>query len=375
MMVPARAQPLHVRKPAHPANVVQGAGEGIAADIRVFRIDARTFMYVVRVASMYDDAAGRLIGLLSGGEPADLGGLCVAAGSVGCARLSVVPPSAGFEAVYLEIRSQNAMLRVEAPRLPARRGKPALTVASILTAVTASAASAAFFVFSQPVPPTAAPRIVQAAPVLVPAPAPARVQSFSVRRDTSLDGETVLASYMAVADNGNLDLIDAAGQVVARTPFTHVGTSRLTIPAAYRSKALVARLTVHRGSTSALASIAILPTIVADSPEDGTAPEAVTPLDPVSARATFSGIVGAEGRAVAGHLLKVRLMPNLALPHIELQDGSGATLAQRDLSSGATALTLPLPAAPGPQTYYLVLRYMKDGAEETIVRTIVAAAR
>src|SRR5579872_7325888 len=189
MMVPARAQPLHVRKPAHPANVVQGAGEGIAADIRVFRVDARTFMYVVRVASMYDDAAGRLIGLLSGGEPADLGGLCVAAGSVGSARLSVVPPSAGFEAVYLEIRSQNAMLRVEAPRLPARRGKPVLTVASILTAITASAASAAFFVFSQPVTPIPAPRIVQAAPVFVPAPAPARVQSFSVRRDTSLDGE------------------------------------------------------------------------------------------------------------------------------------------------------------------------------------------
>lgn len=187
--------------------------------------------------------------------------------------------------------------------------------------------------------------------------------------------ETVLASYMAVGDKGSFALVGSRGKVIAAAPFTHVGTSRLSLAPAYRATPIVARLTVHRGSTSAMASIAILPTQFAGAPDDGSVPEAVTPIAPVSARIAFTGIVGAEGRAVAGGLLNVRLMPNLRLPHLELQDASGATLAERDIPSGATTLRLPLPSAPEAETYYLVLRYMRNGAEETIVRTIVAAAR
>lgn len=373
-MIPQTARPLSMRPHAHPANVVQGVGEGLAADIRVFRMDARTLMYVVRVASMYDDAAGRLTGILPSGEPADLGGLSIAAGSVGCARLSVVPPPSGFVAVYLEIRSPNALLRVEAPRLPARRKKPLLAVASVLTAIAASAASAALYIPAQPQLKIAAPQAGVAAPPFVPA--PARIISLAVRRDTSVDGETVLASYMAVGDKGSFALVDSAGKVVASAPFTHIGTTRLAVAPKFRTKPLVARLVVHRGSTSAVASVSTLPTIVAGAvPDDGSVPEAVTPLDPVSVRSAFTGIMGAESRPVAGHLLKVRLIPNLDLPHIELQDASGATLAERDMPTGTTTLTLPLPAAAAAQTYYLSLRYVKDGAEETIVRTIVAAAR
>jgi hypothetical protein len=372
MLVPQTARPLVSRRQAHPANVVQGVGEGLAADIRVFRVDQRTLMYVVRVASMHDDAAGRLTGVLLSGEPADLGGLSIAAGSVGCARLAVVPPSGGFAAVYLEIRSPNALLRVEAPRLPARRKKPFLAVASIVTAIAASAASAAFYIPAQPHPKVI---VTQAAPAPAPI-VPARILSLSVRRDMSVDGETVLASYMAVGDGGSFALVDSRGKVIASAPFTHVGTTRLAIAPKFRFKPLMARLVVHRGATSAVASVSTLPTIIGGAaPDDGSIPEAVTPLDPVSARTAFTGIMGAESRPVAGHLLKVRLMPNLNVPHIELQDGTGATLAERDVPSGTTTLTLPLPPAAASQTYYLSLRYMKDGAEETIVRTIVAAAR
>jgi hypothetical protein len=377
LLVPVQPQIARRRSPARP--VVQCVGDSLAADIRVFRIDARTLMYVVRVASMVEDAAGRLTGVLHGGDLVDLGGLSVAAGSIAGARLTVTPPEDDFDTVYLEVRSRSALLRIEAPRVPARRAGRFMALSGGFAMLATMVVCAAILTFTRPQsPPPVAIPLAQAppAPVAVAPPAPARIVSFSIRRDAGGYGDSVLASYLAVADAGTLTLSEPGGKVVASAPFTHVGTSRLLIPAKYKTAPLVARLTVHRGATDAVAAIALSAMLPA-SALDGAMemPEAVTPLDSVSARTGFSGLIGAEGRAVAGRVLRVRIMPGLTFPHVELQDATGATLAVRDLPSGATHVALPLPPALHDQTYYLVLRYTENGAEDTVVRTIVAAAR
>src|SRR6202011_1238921 len=84
--------------------------------------------------------------------------------------------------------------------------------------------------------------------VIAAAAPPARVQSFSARRDAMPGGrETVLASYLAVGERGTIALLDGEGTVVATAAFTRVGTVRLPVPRAYRTLPLTAQITVHRG--------------------------------------------------------------------------------------------------------------------------------
>ena len=76
------------------------------------------------------DVTGRLLGVARNGEITDLGGVAVAPGSIGSARLAVIAPRAGaYRSMFLEIRSENVLVRVDAPVPPSRagcgRGKPA----------------------------------------------------------------------------------------------------------------------------------------------------------------------------------------------------------------------------------------------------------
>ena len=439
------------------ANLVEFASEEIAADVRVLRFDQRnrSRMYAVRLASRNFDVSGHLIGVLPGGELVDLGSLAVARGSIGGAHLRVgAPRITEYEAIYLEIRSEKLLLRVEAPRpatrTPARFGIVGIIGSALAACVLCTGLSVFAFV---PQPLLSAPshavagttvrlpyatrgfgtrefsarfddgspiksgmllpasgeielalttaaarrRIVVAltqrallgtraisttfgvdAPPAPPPPrtTPARVSSLSARRDQSANIETVLVSYLATGDRGTVALVAPTGTVVASLPFGHIGTSRLNVPGAYRTTPLVARLTVHRGASEAVASVALPAGVAAPvMSQDATAPEAVTPADPALTRETFQGIVGFEGRALAGRPLNVRIMAQLTSVHAELQDTSGGTIVERDVTPGATRFTLPLPPASTSQTYYLILRYTRNQGEETVVRAILAAVR
>jgi hypothetical protein len=79
-----------------------------------------------------------------------------------------------------------------------------------------------------------------------------------------------------------------------------------------------------------------------------------------------------DGRPIAGAPLALRVMPHRIPMSVELQDASGATLAERDVPPGATTVTMPLPNDPAP--YFLVLRYERNGSEETVVRPVRALA-
>ncbi|MDB5095097.1 MAG: hypothetical protein JWO85_3198 [Candidatus Eremiobacteraeota bacterium] len=445
-------------------NVVQFATEDVAADVRIDRVDRRnrSSWYAVRLASTDSDVTGRLLGVLRGGEIVDLGGLAVASGSIGSARFAVTTPrTTAFESMFLEIRSEHVLLRVEAPKPPPRLGLAtlkngvifiafgaavavcgelvalALPRAPLLSApssaiagarvrlpyatrgygtveytaatedgtvvaggpldaasgeigfaVPAGAASHRVFVaLSLRGPLGAASRSASFA-VVAPEPEAsrtgvARVLSFAARRDATIGGETVLASYLVLGDAGTVALLDAAGKVVASAPFTHRGTTRIAVPPAQRLTSLVAQLTVRRGTTDATASVAVAPNAVPYPPGTDKAPgatvaaaeqdvpEAVTPLDSVSGKR--GGIIAVQGRAVAGHPLDLRVMPNAAPMHVELQDDAGETLAENAIEPGATRAALPLPAATERTKYFLVLHYSHNGGEETVVRTVIAS--
>jgi hypothetical protein len=75
-----------------------------------------------------------------------------------------------------------------------------------------------------------------------------------------------------------------------------------------------------------------------------------------------------EGRAIAGAPLTLRVMPQTSPMSVALQNGSGETLAERAIAAGTTRISVPLPQEPA--TYFLVLRYDRNGSEETVVRPL-----
>ncbi|MGH7661572.1 MAG: hypothetical protein ACRENA_11740 [Vulcanimicrobiaceae bacterium] len=339
-------------------NVMQSAGEGVAADIRAVRIDPRMVLYIVRVASTTFQLTARLVGIRRSGETLDLGGLAVAPASIGSARLTV-PQGCAEECatIQLEIRTHTSLMRLEAP--------PPVLQRRVISWRFATAAAlmligfcGALSVLDRPHP---AP--LAAAPVI---PVKPQIISLSVRRDRGSDGDSVLGSYLAVGDGGSFALVGPGGKIVARAPFTRIGTSRLAVPKPYRDTPLFARLTVTRDGKAAFTSVALV-----SSPRALPARAASKTVPAVSVR----DLVAIEGPAFAGGLLNLRIDADLASPHIELQDVSGNTVASRDLAAGTARASIPLPAAAAPQTYYVVLRYVRNGAEETVVRSIVASSR
>ena len=342
-------------------NVMQSTSNGIAADIQVFRIDPRIVLYVVRVASTTFALTARLIGMRRNGDVLDLGGLSVAPASIGSARLTVSERCADeCETIHLEIRTEESLMRVEAPRIPARPRSKLFPGVATGSALMVFAACAAMLTLNRPQAPAVATPVVAervAAPVTVP-----QIVSLSIRRDRGPDGESVLASYLAVGEGGSFALIAPDGKTVARAPFTRVGTSRLPVPRPYRDAPLSARLTVVRAGKTAFASVALMPLA-----------RAATSQMPASA--PIADLLSIDGRATAGDLLGVRIDGTLASPHVELQDDSGNTIATRDLTAGTTRAAIPLPPTGASKTYYVVLRYMRNGAEETVVRSIVASSR
>jgi hypothetical protein len=208
------------------------------------------------------------------------------------------------------------------------------------------------------------------------------VTSFSARRDSGPAGDTILASYLAIGERGTIALLDAAGKIVASAPFAHVGTNRLAVPHAYQTQAMTARITVHRGTTVADASVAIPASVLpqpsaspsAQPDAAADAPEAVTPLDAMSSR-TSGGTIAIVGRAVAGRALKLHVAASSSPMQVELQDETGGTLAEAAIAPRATSAVLPLPAATATTTYFVALHYSRNGGEETVVRTVVAATR
>jgi hypothetical protein len=218
---------------------------------------------------------------------------------------------------------------------------------------------------------------------------PARVLSLTAHRDTYGGDESVIASYSAVASNGVVRVLDERGGVVARAPFTHVGTTRIPLPHDAANQPLRAELDVTRGRSHATSSVE-LPAAVDPNAEVAKilalreAAQAGGESEDVAATDAADGSVpveGAEsirpgdpfyvpGRVIGGVPFAVAIRH--ALPHmrIELQDEMGTVVDERVVSPGATAVTLDAPKTEAVQTYYVAGSFARGASEETVVRSI-----
>ncbi|HTD37834.1 MAG TPA: hypothetical protein VK669_09995 [Candidatus Limnocylindrales bacterium] len=385
------------RRPRRGAeSVLQFASEGVAADVHVERVDKRNrcCWYAVNLAANESEVNARLVGVTRHGELEHLGAVDVAPRSASSMRFAVTTPRSGaYRSMYLEIRSGEMAMRVDAPCPPVPKRFGARSAAMMLFALGAGASFAGALALNVVHPAkraTAATLVPPAAAAAVPhvpvtaLPAPARVLSFSARRDDAPGGgETVLASYLAVADRGSIALLDSAGTIVSTGPFTRVGTIRLNVPKQYRLLPMIAQITVHRGETKAVSSVSVPPNVAATprpspspspSPADAVdAPEGATPLD--SASSGNAGMIAIEGRAVAGQPLRLRVTPQSNAMQIELEDETGATLTETEIAPRASQAVIPLPVSAARTTYLLALHYTRNGGEETVIRTVVTAPR
>ena len=373
------------------ASVLQFASDNVGADVRVERVDRknRCSWYAVQLAANEAAVTGRLVGMRRSGRVDELGSVVASPRSVSSARFAVTTPRTGaYDAMFLEIRSDELLLRIEAPKPPAApRFRLLRTSAWIFgIAIAALGAGTVPLAFARDANHGAparsvAPAVHRAATAAV---MPASVQSFSARRDLLPgDRDTVLASYLAVGERGTVALVDEAGTVITSAPFTRLGTVRLAVPKPYRTLPMTAQITVHRGVTKAVSSVAVPPNAAAPTAAPSPKPSpAAGASDSQSAMPTASaespreaGIVNVDGPVVAGRQLELRVVPQPSPMRIELEDTAGAVIVQREVSAGATHASLALPTSPDRATYLLAIHYTRDGGEETIIRTIVTARR
>lgn len=225
-------------------------------------------------------------------------------------------------------------------------------------------------------------------------PAPARITAFSARRERDGDGESVLASYLAVADNGTIVLNDAKGTIVGRSAFSRGGTSRIALaPGAARSP-VTARLDVRRGETRAFTIL----TLPANTPAAGAKLAAVArPVERTSAdrapgadEAPASADDAGEaalppsrdddpfavvGTPVAGRPFAVqirRLLPNMVL---RLEDDAGNAVDGPKTPESMQRVSFSAPRATAVRTYYLTCSYGRGNAQEVVVRSVRVATR
>lgn len=211
----------------------------------------------------------------------------------------------------------------------------------------------------------------------------ARIASLTAHRET-LDGTSaVLASYLAVADRGEIRISDASGLTIARAAFTRAGTNRIVIPSADRTQTVRAELHVVRGSSQAVASVDLSPEAAATAtPLPATTPNAVAALsEPPLAASAIGGEASdtapqvgdpfaISGRVFGGTRFDVTIKRRLPGMHVALQDEMGTTLDEDDVRGAAASVLLKAPAVRAISTLYVACTFTRGSAEETIVRSL-----
>jgi hypothetical protein len=223
-------------------------------------------------------------------------------------------------------------------------------------------------------------------------PSIARVGALSARRERIGGTETILASYLAVADDGHVSVLDRHGKLVARAPFTRTGTQRITLPPHAAAAALDVRLNVRRGASSASASVslpaaavatvprrvataqvaaaAVAPAVstVAAAPSNDDVPEAVTPANDGSVAADDPFVI--VGQPAAGQRMTVSIRRNLPAMQLRLEDETGTVLDQVNVGAADRTVMLRVPGATMTRTYYVTCMYGAEGGQEVVVRSV-----
>ncbi len=220
------------------------------------------------------------------------------------------------------------------------------------------------------------------APTVITEPPPvARIAAFAAHRERYGGMETVLASYLAVAESGVLTISNEHGRVIARGPFAHVGTQRIALPPDAQASALTARLEVRRGASRASSSVGLPPAVlpVVPRPDEAPAsandvPEAVTPADDKAAVASSDDPVAVLGNPVAGRPFSVSIRTASSGMRLRLEDDAGNAVADVAVPPGQRTVSLAAPESTTTRTYYLTCSYGNGNTQEVVVRSVRVSA-
>lgn len=230
------------------------------------------------------------------------------------------------------------------------------------------------------------------APTLGTGAAGARIASFSAQRDPAFGGESVLASYLAVADGGELTVSDSRGRIVARGPFQRHGTTRMKVPREFLGQVLNLQLHVRRGTSLATASVAMPPMSPAvempvstqaaaprpapkPTPDEGNAPPESVAMAQDSWTRSGDDPFAVIGSPVGGAPVQVRIKRFEASMRLRLEDEEGLAIDEVAVPPRAMQVALRTPSSGIARTYYLTCSYDSGSGVEVLVRSVRVAPR
>lgn len=218
-----------------------------------------------------------------------------------------------------------------------------------------------------------------------PVPSDARIISLSAHREI-YDGQTsLIVSYLAIADGGNVTVLDARGASIATAPFTHGGTTRISLPESTSMHELRAVLHVGREKTNATSTVEVPPESVpapnrATSPRDAIVagsplppilpPEAILPNADERTTASAGDPFTVNTRVVGGIGVDITIVRRLPQMRLALEDEMGTTLDERDVSDDARTVRLSVPRVSHIEVYYVTCTFVRASSQETIVRSL-----
>jgi hypothetical protein len=273
-------------------------------------------------------------------------------------------------------------LSVVPPRGPAferpnerRYGTRAIQAVGLITALSASAAAGAFVARESSVPmrmtePATPVRAVALpfAPVL----GLARIASFAVRRDTTSGADSVLASYLAVGDGGELTLFDESGRALAHGNFLRRGNTRITIPARASGGRLDVQLRVRRGASLAVASVT-LPALSPQVNERDLPAVHAMPAMPERESGFPGDPFAVIGTPVSGRTFDVRIRRFGASMRLRLEDGAGLIIDETGVAPRADRVVLRTPPSAVARVYFLSATYDTEADSEVLLRRVDVA--
>jgi hypothetical protein len=264
--------------------------------------------------------------------------------------------------------------REPAPERPNERRyrTRAIQAVGLVAALSASAAAGAFITRESftPVRMTEPARVVAlpAAPVA----GLARIASFAVRRDKTSGADSVMASYLAVGDGGELTLFDESGRALAHGNFLRRGNTRIAVPARASGDRLEVQLRVRRSASLAVASVTLAASSLQVNERDLRAVHAMP-----ATTAHESGLPGDPfeviGTPVSGRSFDVRIRRFGASMHLRLEDAAGLIIDETGMAPLPDRVALRTPPSAVARVYYLSVTYDTAADSEVLLRRVDVA--
>ena len=208
----------------------------------------------------------------------------------------------------------------------------------------------------------------QKAKAIAAAPVAPRISEFAVATPIVHAGADVKFTYTTDAREGEVWLLDDAGQLWARAPITAYGETTMKVPQGSAGRQMRAVLHARNKTLDTVASVGILVmpgTITAQAQAQATDAPKAPP-----AQLTLS-----TQQASPGDVVTVMIDGNHGDARITMTDGTGEPVEQGDIPSTQNAVTITAPNVTKTTTYYVMANITQGMGDQTVVRQLVVSPR